>query len=87
MAVPGGIVSLRLAFGGIMEAPLRSLGSVDKFEPVSSGGEVDHAEEGVGQLVVACGDGTIDLEMAEHALDVVALLVERPVMLDLHAAV
>ena len=63
------------------------LGSVDKFEPVSSGGEVDHAEEGVGQLVVACGDGTIDLEMAEHALDVVALLVERPVMLDLHAAV
>jgi len=26
---------------------------VDKFEPVSGGGEMDHAEEAVGQLVIA----------------------------------
>jgi hypothetical protein len=60
---------------------------VDKFEPVSGGGQIDHAEEAVGQLVLADGDGTVDLEMAEHTLDTVPLLVERPVMLDLHAAV
>jgi len=66
---------------------LKGLGSVDKFEPVSGGGDMDHAEEAVGQLVVAGGDGAVDLDMAEHALDAVALLVERSVMVDLHAAV
>ncbi len=45
-----------------------SLGGVDKFEPVSGGGDMDHAEEAVGELIVAGGDGTVDLEMAEHAL-------------------
>ncbi len=65
----------------------RILGGVDKFEPVSSGCEVDHAEEATGQLVVACGDSSVDLEVAEHALDAVALFVERPVMLNLHSAV
>lgn len=60
---------------------------MDKLEPVSGGGEVDHAEEAVGQLVVAGGNGAIDLQMPEHALDAVALLVESPVMLDFHAAV
>ena len=63
------------------------LGGVDKFEPVSSGGEVDHAEEATGQLVVAGGDGSVDLEVAEHALDAVALLVERAVVLDRHPTV
>lgn len=48
---------------------------------------MDHSEEAAGQLVVAGGDGTVDLEVAEHALDAVALFVERPVMLDLHPAV
>ena len=48
---------------------------------------MDHAEEAVGKLVVAGGDGAVDLEVAEHALDAVALLVERPVMFDLYAAV
>ena len=65
----------------------RLLGGVDKFEPVSGGGEVDHAEEAAGKLVVAGGDGAVDLEVAEHALDAVALSVERPVMLDLHSPV
>ena len=70
-----------------MTQKCQSLGGVDKFEPVSCGGEMDHAEEAVGQLIVAGCDGAIDLEMAEHTLDAVALLVERPVMFDLHAAV
>ena len=47
---------------------------MDKFEPVSGGGEMDHAQEAVGQLVVAGGDGTVDLEMAEHALDRVFMM-------------
>ena len=48
---------------------------------------MDHSKEAVGQLVIAGSDGTVDLKVAEHALDAVALLVERPVMLDFHAAV
>lgn len=64
-----------------------ALGGVDKFEPVSGSGKMDHSEEAVGELVIAAGDGAIDFEMAEHALDAIALLVERTVMLDLHTAV
>jgi hypothetical protein len=60
---------------------------VEKFEPVSRGGEVDHAEEAAGQLIVASGDGSVDFEVAEHALDAVALPVERPAMLDLDAGI
>lgn len=60
---------------------------MDKFEPVSGGGEMDHAQEAIGKLVVAGGDGPVDLEMAKHAFDAVALFVERPIMFDLHAAV
>ena len=63
------------------------LGRVDKFEPVSRGGEMNHAEEAVGELVVAGGGGAVDFEVAEHALDAVALLVERTVMLNFHATV
>jgi Icc-related predicted phosphoesterase len=63
------------------------LGGVDKFEPVSCCGEIGHAEEAVGELIVAGGDGAVDLEMPKHALDAVAVPVECPVMLDLHAAV
>lgn len=61
-------------------------GRVDKFEPVSGGGETDHSKEAYGNLLTAGDDGTVDLEVAEHALDAVALLIERPVMLDFHAA-
>lgn len=42
---------------------------------------MDHAEEAVGELVVAGGDGPVDLKVAEHALDAIALLVQRTVML------
>lgn len=48
---------------------------------------MDHAEEAACQLIVSGGDGAVDLELAEHAFDVVALLVERPVIVDFHAAV
>lgn len=48
---------------------------------------MNRAEEAAGQLVITGGDGTVDLEVAEHALNAIALLIERPVMVDLHAAV
>lgn len=60
---------------------------MDKFEPVSGGGKLDHAEEAVGKLVVSGGNGAVDLEMAEHALDPIALIVEPAIILELHAAV
>ena len=36
------------------------LGGVDKFEPVSGGGDVDHAEEAFGELVISGCDGAVD---------------------------
>jgi len=48
---------------------------------------MDHAEEAVGQLIVAGSDGAVDLEVTEHAFDAVALPVERPVMFDFHTAI
>lgn len=63
------------------------LGGVDKFEPVSSGGDMDHAEEAFGEQVVAGGDGAVDFEAAEEASDMIAFLVERAVVFDLDPAV
>ena len=60
---------------------------MDKFEPVSGSGEVDHAEEATGQLIVSGCDGAVNLELAEHAFDAIALLVERPVIVDFRTAV
>ena len=48
---------------------------------------MDHSEEAVGQLIVSGGDGPVDLELPEHALDAIAPLVERPIVLDFHATV
>lgn len=48
---------------------------------------MDYAGEAVSQLVVAGGDGAVDLQLAEHTPDAVALLVDRSIKLDLHAAV
>jgi hypothetical protein len=39
----------------------RGLGGVDEFEPVSGGGYMNHAHEAFGELVVARGDGAVDL--------------------------
>jgi len=66
---------------------VETLGSVDKFEPVSGGSEMDHSEETAGQLIVSGRDGAVDLKLAEHSFDAVALFVERPVIVDFHAAV
>ena len=63
------------------------LGGVDKFEPVSGGGDMDHAEEAVGELIIPGGDGAVDFQAAEEAFDVVSFTVERPVMFDLDAPV
>ena len=58
---------------------------MDKFEPVSGGGEMDHSEEAVGQLIVSGGDGAVDFELPEHALDAVARRF-HPALLALHLA-
>ncbi|NIJ29397.1 hypothetical protein FHT00_001330 [Sphingomonas insulae] len=60
---------------------------MDEFEPVSGGGEMGHAEEAAGELVVAGDDGAIDLEVAEHPLDAVALLGECPLVINFHPSV
>ena len=44
-------------------------------------------EEGPGELVVAGGDGAVDLEVADHALDAIALAVEALVPADRGLAV
>ncbi|NIJ09434.1 hypothetical protein FHS31_003066 [Sphingomonas vulcanisoli] len=60
---------------------------MDKFEPVSGGGDMDHAEEAFGELVVAGCDGAVDFKAAEEAFDMIAFLIERPVVFDLDPAV
>jgi hypothetical protein len=66
--------------------PIR-LGGVDKFEPVSGGGDLDHAEEAFGELIASGCDGAVDFQATEEAFDVVALFVEGAVMFDLDPAV
>jgi len=58
------------------------LGRVDKFEPISDCGEMEHTEEALGELVVSGGDGAVDLEMTDQALDTVALALEALVPAD-----
>lgn len=43
---------------------------------------MEHAEEALGKLVIASRDCAVDLEMAEHTLDAIALPVEAPVPAD-----
>jgi hypothetical protein len=64
-----------------------ALGGVGKFEPVSGGNDLNHAEEAFGELIISSGDGAVDFQTAEEVLDVIAFLVERPVMFDLDVAV
>ncbi len=70
-----------------LRTPANYLGGVDKFEPVPCGSDVDHAEEALGELVIAGGDGAVDFQAAEEAFDMVSLFIERAVKFDLHAAV
>jgi hypothetical protein len=62
--------------------PSFALGGVDEFEQVAGGGDLDHAEEALGELVVSGCYRAIDLEMTKHSLDTIALLVEDAVMDD-----
>lgn len=48
---------------------------------------MDHPEVAVGELIIAGSERAIDLELSEHSLESVALLVERGVMFDFRAAV
>lgn len=41
---------------------------------------MNHAHEAGGKLIISHGNGAVDFQMAEHALDAVALFVERPIM-------
>ena len=58
------------------------LGSVDEFEQVAGSCDLNHAEEALGELVVAGGNRAVDVEMTEHALDAVAFLVKDAVVDD-----
>jgi hypothetical protein len=60
---------------------------VDKLEPVSVGGDVDHAEEAFGELVISGCDGAIDFQADEEAFDVVSFPLECLVMFDFDPAV
>lgn len=64
-----------------------ALAGVDEFEPVSGCGNMNHAHEAGGKLIISRGNGAVDSQMAEHAFDAVALFVERPIMFNLHPAV
>ena len=66
---------------------MADLGGVDKFEPVSGGCDMDHVEEAFGKLIISGCDGSVDFQASEEAFDVIAFLVERPVMLDLDPAI
>ena len=48
---------------------------------------MNHAEEAFGELIISSCDGAVDFQAAKEAFDVVSFPVERPVMLDLDAAV
>jgi hypothetical protein len=54
------------------------LGGVDKFEPVSGGGDLDHAEKAFGELILSRGDGANDFQATEDAFDVIAFPGKRP---------
>lgn len=60
---------------------------MDKFEPVSGGGDVNHAEEAFGELIISGCDGAVDFQAAKEAFDMVSLPVEDRVMFDLDPAV
>jgi hypothetical protein len=51
---------------------------VDKFEQLADGCDPDHAETTLGELIVAGGDGAVDLTMTEHVLDAVDMVLDLP---------
>jgi len=67
---------------GFEPATFRLWGRVDKFDPISDSGELQHSEEVLGQPVVAPSDGAAHLEVAERSLDLVAQPIEAFVPAD-----
>jgi hypothetical protein len=55
---------------------------VNRFDPVPGRRQAEHAEEAVRKIVVASGDGAIDLGVTQHAFDAVALLVDALIAAD-----
>jgi hypothetical protein len=55
---------------------------VDKFEPVSGGSDVYHAQEAFGELIISGCDGAVDFQATEEPFDAIAFPVEHPVMFD-----
>lgn len=53
-------------------------GGVDRFKPVSGGGDWDHAERAFGELIISRGDGASDFQAAEEAFDAIAFPGKRP---------
>ncbi len=54
------------------------LSGVDKLEPVSGGGDLDHAEKAFGELIISRGDGAIDFQATEEAFDEIACICSPP---------
>jgi hypothetical protein len=65
----------------------RALGGVDKFDPISGGGNKDHTEEALGELIVPGCDSAVDFQTDKVALDIIVFLIERLVMFDLDPAI
>ena len=59
------------------------LGSVDKFDPVSGCCEVQHAQKGFSELVIAGCDGAVDLEVADNPFDPVSLAIKSLIVAEL----
>jgi hypothetical protein len=72
-----------LAFCAVAAGAAVMLGCVDKFDPVSGCCEIQHAEKGFGELIVACRNGAVDLEMADDPLDPVSLAIKSLVIANL----
>ena len=82
----GLLAGFRLNRSSLIGNALR-LGGVDEFEQVSGGCDLDRAKEALGELVVTGGDGSVDLQVPEHAFDAVAFLVKDAVVDDRRLAV
>src|SRR5207249_3710221 len=76
-----------LSKSGIIETYPRSCLQSGMTQEATECGQVHHVEERTGELVVACGDGPVDLQMTDQALDVVALPIEALVPTDRRLAV
>ena len=64
----------------------KELGGGDKFEPVSSCGDMADADEAFGEWAVWTFDGAVDFQLPTEAYNLVSFTVARPIIFDLGAA-